>query len=404
MELRKRKLLCGAFFSVFFLQAVPAHADNTPTTSADVPGIYTDWALWLSATPQSISVGDSLIGAERSYPDTPVYRIAEDDAYQVGAGTTVRNYVFPLNLNLYNSEWQGGYADDTFVGLNGENKFFGFSGNDLLYGEFGYPDASVPQQNNSGADLLCGNDGRDIIFGDGGDDELYGGSGSDYIFGGAGDDFIKGDWPGAPVVPSVQDKCLSLTTIVSSDPAITGTTVDTFNSGDDFLYGGYGDDTFEADGGADTIKGEQGIDTVDYIGSTVGVDVFLNDQALTLGGSVSSGGLATGDRLYSIENVNASAHNDIIYTNDSDNMIDGRAGADKVIFRSNYAEYKVFPTSQNGCVVTHFDGDQADGRDELLSVETLQFNDGITGSCDSLKTIPLVVVVPLNGFTVIPIP
>lgn len=90
------------------------------------------------------------------------------------------------------------------------------------------------------------------------------------------------------------------------------------------LKGGSGDDVFIGGNGAETMYGGTGIDTVSYRSSTAGVSISLD-------GSAGTGGTATGDRLYEVENIVGSIYSDIIVGDSADNTFNGGPGADKLV-------------------------------------------------------------------------
>ncbi|HBJ36744.1 MAG TPA: hypothetical protein DDZ51_18710, partial [Planctomycetaceae bacterium] len=92
-------------------------------------------------------------------------------------------------------------------------------------------------------------------------------------------------------------------------------------SGNDVIYGGGGDDWINGGAGADIIFGGAGSDTVSYFGSSAGVTIDLATRTY-------SGGDATGDVLYSIENIVGSAHNDTTTGDANNNIIEGGGGND----------------------------------------------------------------------------
>ena len=89
----------------------------------------------------------------------------------------------------------------------------------------------------------------------------------------------------------------------------------------DVIKGNGGNDVLKGGGGADRLFGGSGIDTADYGDSSVGVQVSLK-----LGGG--SYGTAHGDRLYEIENVSGSNHDDILEGDENANVLYGEAGND----------------------------------------------------------------------------
>ncbi|MBC6438607.1 MAG: hypothetical protein GDA52_10880 [Rhodobacteraceae bacterium] len=89
-------------------------------------------------------------------------------------------------------------------------------------------------------------------------------------------------------------------------------------------WGAEARDVFRGGEGADKIFGRGGADRVDYRDSDEGVTVSLVD------GTVNSGGTAQGDRLYSIEHLRGSRHNDTLTGDDQRNKIRGEGGDDSM--------------------------------------------------------------------------
>ena len=133
------------------------------------------------------------------------------------------------------------------------------------------------------ADLMLGLEGDDIFVGYGGNDDLRGYAGNDMLTGGAGNDM---------------------------------------------LIGGAGNDILEGGAGADRVVGGAGLDTASYAGSTDtdGAGVVVN----LLAGSA-TGNDAEGDVLVGIENLEGSAHKDILIGDTADNTLQGNAGDDRLV-------------------------------------------------------------------------
>ncbi len=122
-----------------------------------------------------------------------------------------------------------------------------------------------------------------------------------------------------------------------SDEAVTGTALDdrlegrngndVLNGGDgaDLLFGQDGNDVLIGGAGSDRLDGGSGIDTVDYSASAEGIDIVLDN-----GNRRGDGGDAGGDQLISIENVIASAFDDLVRGSNADNRIEGGEGDDVV--------------------------------------------------------------------------
>ncbi len=95
-------------------------------------------------------------------------------------------------------------------------------------------------------------------------------------------------------------------------------------SGNDSLSGNWGDNVFNPGDGADSINGKPGNDTVTYYTSQDGVSLNLADGTGTAGD-------AEGDTYSSIENVIGSNFNDMIKGDNGDNVLEGKNGADRLI-------------------------------------------------------------------------
>lgn len=137
----------------------------------------------------------------------------------------------------------------------------------------------------------------ETIEGDGQDGVIYGGGGNDTLRGHAGDDYLDG------------------------------------GTGADRLEGGTGADTLAGGAGADQLDGGMGSDVADYSASTAGVTIDLNH----VGEATGAGGHAEGDKLWGIDDLIGSEHDDILGGYDAtydgrsiSNVIDGRGGHDQI--------------------------------------------------------------------------
>jgi Ca2+-binding RTX toxin-like protein len=91
--------------------------------------------------------------------------------------------------------------------------------------------------------------------------------------------------------------------------------------GSDTLIGSAGDDFLEGGVGGDVIRGGNGSDTASYATSSAGVTINLATGS-------NSGGDATGDTLFDIENLLGSGLADSLTGNGSNNILEGGAGGD----------------------------------------------------------------------------
>jgi Ca2+-binding RTX toxin-like protein len=143
-----------------------------------------------------------------------------------------------------------------------------------------------------------------IIFGGNGNDTLDGGAGEDTIFGRGGDDLIIGgrdslacrDINNTIDVEDLEDQTESDD---GNDTLYGGGGNDTIlgGQGNDILDGGAGDDVLSGQDGVDIFRGGAGVDTVDFSKESP-FQLLVN-----LATNVASGGTASGDTFYSIENL-----------------------------------------------------------------------------------------------------
>lgn len=170
-----------------------------------------------------------------------------------------------------------------------------------------YADDSTPQPGDGGGATppSAGDDTlSSIIFGDNGNNTLDGGAGDDTIFGQGGDDLIIGgrdslasrDINNTIPFADLEDQTESDD---GNDTLYGGSGNDTIlgGQGNDILDGGDGNDTLSGQDGVDVFRGGDGIDTVDYSKESP-FQLLVN-----LATNVASGGTASGDTFYSIENL-----------------------------------------------------------------------------------------------------
>ncbi|MCV3240324.1 M10 family metallopeptidase C-terminal domain-containing protein [Mesorhizobium sp. ZC-5] len=170
-----------------------------------------------------------------------------------------------------------------------------------------YADGSTPQPGDGGGETapsIGDNTLTSIIFGDNGNNTLDGEGGDDTIFGQGGDDLIIGgrdslasrDINNTIDVEDLEDQTESDD---GNDTLYGGGGNDTIlgGQGNDILDGGDGDDTLSGQDGIDIFRGGAGVDTVDYSRESP-FQLLVN-----LATNVASGGTASGDTFYSIENL-----------------------------------------------------------------------------------------------------
>ncbi len=279
-----------------------------------------------------------------------------------------------------NDTLSGGIGNDLLYGGNGDDVLIGGAGADTLEGGAGYNTANYQTSalavavdlstgtgsagdaqgdvlisiqdvvgSNFGDTLvggasgsqLEGRDGNDLLTGGAGSDTLLGGAGNDTLIGGANADVINGGGTGSGEINTADYSASSQAVtihldgtassggdaqgdIITNIQTVIGTaSTDTFygTAADETFYGNNGNDTFYSSGGADIYYGGNGIDTVDYQGSASGVTIYLD-------GSYGTGGDAAGDRLFSIEVLQGSNFNDILFGTSTASTLYGNAGDD----------------------------------------------------------------------------
>ncbi len=246
---------------------------------------------------------------------------------------------------------EGGAGDDTLEGLAGADTLRGQAGNDTASYASSGAAVTVHIGNNTASgghaagdrlfDILnlIGSAHADTLTGDANANEIYGGNGDDILEGLAGADTLRGQVGNNTV--TYASSGAGVTVHIGNNSASGGHAAgDTFfgiqnligSAHDDTLtgdananeiYGGNGDDTLEGLAGADTLRGQAGNDTASYASSNAGVAVNI---ATTNG----SGGHASGDSLFGIQNLIGSAHADTLTGDANANRITGGAGADTI--------------------------------------------------------------------------
>jgi serralysin len=173
-----------------------------------------------------------------------------------------------------------------------------FTNPDGIYGNSHRMALNVEQMimTGSGWQMGEGNGQENFIIGSESENLIFGYHGNDIIYGMGGTDRIYGDAINEPY---------------ASDDILYG------GEGNDFLYGGLGDDMLSGSGGNDT-------------------GVFADAESaviIDLTRPYNNGGSATGEYLFSIENLIGSAFNDTMSGGQSRNMLDGGDGNDRLFGR-----------------------------------------------------------------------
>jgi Ca2+-binding RTX toxin-like protein len=268
------------------------------------------------------------------------------DTLEGGAGFDTVDYstsTVAVSVGLDGSVGIGGDAQgDVMTGIE---RLVGSAFNDTLTGGV----LNDQLEGGAGDDIINGGVGNDTLLGGAGNDVLAGGAGADVIDGGAGIDTV--DYSASTVAVTIHldgtvssggdatgDQLTNIEnlTATSFDDLVVGAGEDEVihaGAGDDDVFGGAGNDVLYGDGGddvldgglgADQLIGGNGNDTASYANATSGV-------AVSLDGSVGTGGEATGDTLSGIENLVGSAYNDVLGGGIGTESITGGAGDDRLL-------------------------------------------------------------------------
>lgn len=212
-----------------------------------------------------------------------------------------------------------------------------------------------------------------ILLGDNGNNTIDGGDGSQTIIGLDGDDLLIGgrdslasrDINNTIAVADLEDQTESFD---GNDAIFGGRGNDTINAGqgDDTLDGGEGNDVLRGQAGVDVFYGGAGIDTVDYSQESP-FQLLVNLET-----NVASGGTASGDTFYSIENLIGSDDRiDRFVGNASANHFWGQGGGD---YFNGRGGNDVLDGGRDGDILYG-----EDGNDTLIGGSGQDFMDGGAG-------------------------
>lgn len=240
---------------------------------------------------------------------------------------------------LGNDTIEGGSGDDAISGGEMDDVIFGDGGADLLYGDEGNDDID----GGYGRDFLSGGLGDDILRGGRGDDTLFGGDGADfltghvgndYLDGGVGDDILHGGHGNDQLLGAEGNDVLNGS--IGFDALSGGDGNDTLrgDEDDDYLSGGSGDDVLEGGTGNDLLLGGAGSDTLDGgtgldIASYADIDGRVRVELEA--GTGTEIGTTHVDTLIGIEDVIGSDYDDVLWGNDTHNVLAGGAGEDALV-------------------------------------------------------------------------
>ncbi len=154
---------------------------------------------------------------------------------------------------------------------------------------------SVSAGDNTLTSIIFGSEDNETIDGGSGDDTIFGQGGDDILIGGT-DSLASRDINNTIDVADLEDQTESDD---GNDTLYGGDGDDTLfgGQGNDILDGGNGDDTMSGQDGVDIFRGGAGVDTVDYSNESP-FQLIVNLET-----NFASGGTASGDTFYSIENL-----------------------------------------------------------------------------------------------------
>jgi Ca2+-binding RTX toxin-like protein len=270
----------------------------------------------------------------------------------------------------------GAGGDDTLIGTNFAETFFGGAGSDNISSAAGgdYVDGG------DGNDSITTGNGADTVYGGNGDDAISTAAGSDYIDGGAGNDSISTANATATIYGGDGNDTIST---AAGNDTINGDNGDdyiTSGGGNDTASGGAGNDTIDGGAGTDVLDGGTGTDTVSYnsIASNVTVDLSVTIAQNTGGGGT--------DTITNFENILGGAGNDTLTGDGNNNTIDGGigndimnggAGTDTLSYESGTAGVTI------SLAVTTAQNTGGMGTDTISNFENLlgsNFNDTLAGT------------------------
>jgi Ca2+-binding RTX toxin-like protein len=223
-----------------------------------------------------------------------------------------------------------GFGDDVICGQGGDDTIHPGMGDDIATGSNGRDTVTFERHGAVTVDLIAraatgqgidklqnfenviGSDGDDIVIGTSKSNEIWGRSGSDTIvglgkgdklYGQAGSDYIEGGF--------------------GNDRIEGGSDADLLigNGGNDVILGQADDDTLAGVVGDDTLKGGTGADTASFALAGSGVTASLISKSAAGEGS---------DRLYGIEWLVGSEHDDHLIGSGTTNLLEARGGDDRV--------------------------------------------------------------------------
>ena len=205
----------------------------------------------------------------------------------------------------------------------------GTSGNDTLNG------ASLD-------DIISGLGGADVLSGYGGADTLDGGSGSDKLYGGDGNDLLIGGTGGDTLDGGAGTDTASYATATAA--VVASLASPSNNKGDAYLDSYTGIENLTGSNYADTLTGNGSVN------------------------SLAGGGGA--DNLY------GNGGNDTLTGGAGADYLNGGSGTDMAVLAGKSTDYSWVKNADGSWTITDLRSGSPDGKDTLVSIELLQFNDG----------------------------
>jgi len=196
-----------------------------------------------------------------------------------------------------------------------------FSGTVITLGEGNDDYTGTP-----GEDHINGAGGNDTLNGLGDDDLLQGGAGDDVLIGGAGRDRLEGG--DGKDTASYRTATYGVRASLSNPATNTGDAAGDSYVGIEHLEGSAYNDILVGNAGANDFIGGHGYDTVSYAGALTGVVASLGHGTVGFGSSTTQTGEAAGDRYNSIEVLEGSNFDDVLFAAATGSTLVGRAGND----------------------------------------------------------------------------